>query len=65
VVALRLVELGLLLVGLRLLLLGPVKDGLDGEHRHNRQHLLAAVQLARRDELPTQHATMRRAWREA
>mmetsp|Transcript_2661 Transcript_2661/g.9436 ORF Transcript_2661/g.9436 Transcript_2661/m.9436 type:complete len:429 (+) Transcript_2661:131-1417(+) len=50
VVALGLEELGLALVGQRLLLLGPVEDVLHREHGHDREHLVGALQGHRRDE---------------
>mmetsp|Transcript_27535 Transcript_27535/g.59266 ORF Transcript_27535/g.59266 Transcript_27535/m.59266 type:complete len:276 (+) Transcript_27535:374-1201(+) len=50
VVALGLEELCALGVGLCLLLLGPVPDILDGEHRDERENLLRASKLDRLDE---------------
>lgn len=45
VVAVRVVEFGFLLVGLLLLVLGPVEDGLHGKHRDDSEHLVGASQV--------------------
>mmetsp|Transcript_56637 Transcript_56637/g.123121 ORF Transcript_56637/g.123121 Transcript_56637/m.123121 type:complete len:454 (-) Transcript_56637:502-1863(-) len=50
VVALGLVELALLLVGLGLLLLGPVEDVLHAQHADDGEHLVAAAKVHRGEE---------------
>mmetsp|Transcript_4340 Transcript_4340/g.10863 ORF Transcript_4340/g.10863 Transcript_4340/m.10863 type:complete len:317 (+) Transcript_4340:834-1784(+) len=46
----RLIKLGLLLIRLRCLVLGPIEERLHAEHSNDRKHLLRARQVARRQQ---------------